>query len=104
MDGGRESKKTRLLTSGSRLPAGVHLWSESVVHDGPVDLMVSPEAGDRIKDQLTRSGASFTVNINDVQVSSGGAGEGVRRPRPDEKFPAPDPPHVRPITDCHNTL
>ena len=56
------------LTTVSRPAAGVHLWSESVVHDGPVDLMVSPEAGDRIKDQLTRSGASFTININDVQV------------------------------------
>ena len=35
-----------------------------------VDVMVSPEVGSRLKDQLTRSGASYTVNIEDVQVRS----------------------------------
>ena len=33
-----------------------------------MDIMVSPEVGRRLKDQLTRSGATYTVNIEDVQV------------------------------------
>ena len=37
-----------------------------------MDVMVSPEIRSQLTNQLTRSGASYTVNIDNVQVSGAG--------------------------------
>ncbi|XP_043247201.1 carboxypeptidase A4-like [Amphibalanus amphitrite] len=65
-----------LLRSYENNP-GAHFWSESAVQEGPVDVMVSPDVGRRLKEELTRSGASYTVNIEDVQ-------EAIKRENPSD--------------------
>ncbi|KAF0289369.1 Carboxypeptidase B [Amphibalanus amphitrite] len=47
---------------------GVDFWTELSDRAGPVDVMVSPDVGRQLKEELTRSRSSYVVNIEDVQV------------------------------------
>ncbi|XP_043237769.1 carboxypeptidase B-like [Amphibalanus amphitrite] len=47
----------------------VDFWTPASGLNPTVDVLVAPDVGRRLKEELTRSGASYTVNIEDVQAA-----------------------------------